>query len=177
MVNPNKHKQIKFKIGMLPFEDTEFMQKFVEKIISDVNDDPQITIDGLNALHDELTKYYNSISGTSGGVLKIGTCQRILEIYENVYVIKNIIQNNYPMLKIESKDIKALLNASDSVLNEFDDIQKRQNKNIDNKTHGGFYSVQELESNNQYSDYPKENFEKIIRLEKSIQINGVQGFL
>lgn len=177
MVNVNKHKQIKFKIGMLPFEDMEFMQKFVKKIIDDVNDNPQITIDGLNSLHVELTRYYDSISGSSGGVLKIGTCQRILEIFENVYVIKDIIQNNYPMLKIESNDIKALLDASDNVLNEFDNIQSRQNKNIDNKTYGGFYSVQELESNNQYSDYPKEHFEKIIRLEKPIQTNGVKGFL
>lgn len=173
MVNANKHKQLKSKIGMLPTEDMEQMEMIVAKMIQDVNTNPQKNVDALDELHKELDSYYESIKDDSRCILKIGTCQRILEIYEHVSMFKETLYANYHALEIDSNDIKSNLNACDGVLNAFKDIQARQNKNIDNKTHGGFESVKQSEQIENV-DYPKEQFENIIRLKESIKLVGLK---
>ena len=174
MVNAEKHQKLQAKFGMIPIEDKEFMDKFVESIINTANEDSKYMIDVLNGLHDELTHYYDSFSGTNAGVLRIGACQRILEIYEWVFITKNTIHYNYNALRIDSDVIKSILNECDGVLNEFKNIQAIQNKNIDNKTYGGYYGVVASELVDNVDDYPLENFESIIRLQEPINL-GADG--
>ena len=174
MVNAEKHKQIRNIGGMLPIEDKAKMHELGIKLINTINENPKIILESLDGLHTELTHYYDSVSGTDGAVLKIGTCKRILEVYENAFFIKNTIHYNYHMLKIDGDVIKSLLSACDGVLNEFKNIQARQNKNIDNKTYGGFYSVASSESLDNDADYPLENFESIVRLQEPLTI-GADG--
>lgn len=172
MVNAEKHKKIQAKIGMIPIEDKELMHKFNEKIIYTANEDSKYLIDMLDELNNELAHYYDSFDKTNAGVLKINVCQRILEIYEWAFVIKNTIHYNYHMLTIDGDVIKSILSACDNVLNEFASIQSRQNKNIDNKTYDGFYGVLSSESIDADADYPLENFESIIRLNTPISLSG-----
>ena len=175
MVNAEKHKRIKAQFGMLPIEDSDFMHKFADRIINDTNNNPKATLDGLNSFNDELTDYYNALSKRNvGSFFKIGTCQRILEVYEHTFVIKNTIQYNYHMLKIDGSIIKAILRTCDRVLNEFMNIQALQNKNIDRKGYGGLYSVALCDSD--ASNYPKDVFENIIRLETPISL-GADGMM
>lgn len=177
MVNAEKHKMIQAKFGMLPIEDKELMHKLTEKVVYTANEDSAYLIGMLNELYDELTSYYDLFGKSNAGVLKINVCQRILEIFEWYFVIKNTIQYNYQMLRIDADSIKSILSACDSVLNEFKNIQARQNKNIDNKTYGGFYGVVASESLDNGADYPLEQFESIVRLKEPINIAGVQGYL
>ena len=169
MVNAEKHKGIQAKYGMIPVEDHEFMNKWCAKIIDDTNENPQITLDGLDNLTDELTNYYNNLSKSNvGSVIKIGGCQRILEVYEHVYVLKYCIQYNYHMLRIDGRTIKAILRKCDRVLNEYRNIQALQNKNIDRKGYGGLYSLMPFDLD--AKDYSKEQYESIIRLKEPIFI-------
>ena len=171
MVDAEKHKGIQAKYGMLPIEDKEFMHKYAEIIINDTNENPQRTLDGLNELNDELTTYYDALSKRNvGSFFKSGTCQRILEVFEHTFVIKNTIQYNYHMLKIDGELIKSILRTCDRVLNEFMNIQALQNKNIDRKCYGGLFSVALCDSN--ASKYSKEVFENIIRLKTPIRLVG-----
>ena len=181
MVNANKHKKIQSKFGMLPFEDTGFMNKWCGMIIDDTNENPQKMIDTLKNLYDELDSYYETLSRSVGGVLKIGNCERIIEIYEHVLVLKDIIQNNYHVLRIESDMIKSILSECDRVLNLFKDIQSRQNKNIDKKGYGGLTSVLLVESLEDKKlkdllakgEIPKD-LENMMRLKESIHLVGLQ---
>lgn len=169
MVNAEKHKQRKYQIGALPMEDKKQMMMLVDKVINDTNDNPQIMIDGLKSLYAELTTYYNVLaSRNNGSFFKIQECQRILEIYEHTFFIKDVIQNSYQFLKIDAVYIKAILSECDLVLNEFKNIQAKQNKNIDNKIYGGIFTVKQNGSIDGYNDYPKESFEDIIRLKEPI---------
>lgn len=170
MVNAEKHKTTTAKFGMLPIENEEYMHRLHEKIINETNENPQSTIDALESLNSELNKYYDSVSGNNGGVLKTGTCQRILEIYENVFVIKYAIQYNYHMLTIDAGDIKTILQCCDTVLNCFMDIQARQNKNIDKKLFGGMLSVKLTKTINN-TNVPEEDFENVVRLETPISLS------
>ena len=171
MVNAEKHKQTKAEFGMLPIEDKEQMHMLNGMIIYNANENPKSLIDDLNSLYDELNKYYDSVSATSSGVLKTGTCTRILEIYENVFVIKNTIQYNYHLLTIDAAVIKEILQECDNVLNCFKDIQARQNKNIDNAIFDGFDGVKASDSINNIN-VPKEMFENVVRLETPIFLDG-----
>ena len=176
MVNAEKHKRIKAKYGMLPVDDMEFMNKFSKKIVDDTNENPKLTMDTLNTLNNELNNYYNNLSKSNpGSVMKIGTCQRILEVYEHTFVIKNTIQYNYHMLRIDDSIIKAILRECDHILNEFMNIQELQNKNIDKKGYGGIYSVKLMDSD--AKDYSLEMFENIIRLKTPINLVGVDGLM
>ena len=178
MVNAEKHKQRKYQIGALPIEDKELMAMLVGKVINDTNENPQIMIDGLKSLYAELTNYYNVLaSRNNGSFFKIQECQRILEVYEHTYFIKETIQHNYHALRIDAVYIKAILNECDLVLNEFKNIQARQNKNIDNKFYGGIFTVKLMGSIDGYDDYPKESFEDIIRLKEPISLVGADGML
>lgn len=169
MVNAEKHKGLRAKYGMLPIENKEFMHKFGEKIIYTANEDSKYLIEQLDGLNDELNNYYDALSKRNvGSVFKVGTCQRILEVYEWVFVIKNTIHYNYHMLKIDGSIIKAILFKCDRVLNEFRNIQALQNSNIDRKAYGGLFSIALCDSN--ASDYTKEQFESIIRLKEPIFI-------
>lgn len=171
MVNAEKHKRLKAKFGMLPIEDKEFMHKLNETIINETNESPQTTIATLDSLNDELNKYYDALSKRNvGSYLKFGTCQRILEVYEHVFVIKNTIQFNYHMLRIDADDIKSILMKCDRIFNEFENIQALQNKNIDKKGYGELYSIMQIESD--AKDYTKEQFESIIRLKEPITLGG-----
>lgn len=172
LVNAEKHKQIRNIGGMLPIEDKENMARIGEQLIYTINSNPKTILELLDVFHKELIHYYDSVSGTAGCVLKIGTCKRILEIYENTFFIKNTIHYNYHMLKIDGDCIKTLLSECDGVLNEFKNIQARQNKNIDNKTYGGFYSVASSETLDNDNDYPLENFESIVRLQEPIYLSA-----
>ena len=181
MVNANKHKQIQAKIGMLPFEDVEFMNKWCAKVIHDTNENPQKTLDGLKMLYIELDSYYETLSRSVGGVLKIGNCERIIEIYEHVLVTKEIIQNNYHVLRIESDMIKSILSECDRILNEFKNIQERQNKNIDKKGYGGLTSILLVESMHDkklmdllVNDEIPKDLENVLRLKESINLVGLQ---
>ena len=98
MVNAEKHKKITAKFGMLPIDNKELMHNFNAKIIYTANEDSEHLIGMLNELHDELTRYYDWFGKTNTGVLKINVCQRILEVYEWAFVIKNTIHYNYHML-------------------------------------------------------------------------------
>lgn len=173
MVNANKHKKVDAKFGMLPIEDKELMHKFNEKIIYTANEDSKYLIKMLNDLHDELTGYYDLFAKrNNGSVLKTGVCQRILEVFEWSFVIKNTIQYNYHMLTIDGDVIKSILSECDGVLDEFKAIQARQNKNIDNKIYGGFFSVKYSNRINN-TNVPKEMLENVIRLETPISLaNG-----
>ena len=171
MVNVNKHKRLKAKFGMLPIENKEFMHKFNEIIINETNESPKTMIDTLNNLNNELNHYYDELTSSNiGSCFKIGTCQRILEIYEWVFVIKNTIHYNYHMLKIDGEIIKSILRKCDRVLNEYMNIKELQNKNIDRKGYGGLFSLMLL--NSDANDYPKEQFESILRLNEPIHIGG-----
>lgn len=170
MVNAEKHKKITAKFGMLPIEDKEQMHNFNAKIIYTANEDSEYLIGMLNELHDELTGYYDGLCKSNCGVLKINVCQRILEVYEWTFVIKNAIHYNYHMLTIDGDVIKSILSECDGVFNEFKAIQERQNKNIDNTTYGGFYGVASSETLDSGADYPLENFESIVRLQEPIFI-------
>lgn len=173
MVNRNKHTKVTDKFGMLPIDDQELMHKLSEKIINETNENPQMVMNTLDSLNDELNGYYDSFNGRNNGtVLKTGVCQRILEVYEHVFVIKNTIQYNYHMLRIDGEVIKAILFKCDRVLNEFMNIQAKQNKNIDNKIYGGFFSVRLTKSINN-TNVPKEMLENVIRLKTPISLaNG-----
>ena len=172
MVNANKHRKVTCKFGMLPIEDDAFMQKFNESIINVANEDSKYLIDVLNGLHDELTQCYDSLAKrNNGSVLKTGSCQRILEIYEWVFVTKNTIQYNYHMLTIDGDVIKSILSACDSVLNEFKNVQAIQNKNIDRKIYGGYFSVKYSDRINN-TNVPKEMFENVIRLQEPIKLGN-----
>lgn len=169
MVNAEKHKGLRAKFGMIPIEDKKFMHKYSEIIINETNESPQTMINTLDSLNDELNNYYDVLSKRNvGSVFKIGTCQRILEVYEHVFVIKNTIQYNYHMLRIDGSIIKAILRRCDRILNEFRNIQALQNKNIDRKGYGGLFSVALYDSD--ANDYTKEQFESIIRLKEPIFI-------
>ena len=122
LVNAEKHRQRKYNIGMLPVDDMEFMNKFCKKIVDDTNENPEKTIDGLNALYDELDNYYDVVS-ENNNILKISVCQRILEIYEWVIVTKETMQFNYQRLTIDADFINEILNDSDRILNLYNDIQ------------------------------------------------------
>lgn len=173
MVNRNKHTKVTDKFGMLPIENQELMHKLNAKIIDETNENPQMVMETLDALNDELNGYYNLFNGrNNGSVLKTGVCQRILEVYEHVFVIKNTIQFNYHMLRIDGELIKAILFKCDRVLNEFMNIQAKQNKNIDNKIYGGFFSVKYSNRINN-TNVPKEMLENVIRLATPISLaNG-----
>lgn len=174
MVNVEKHKRIQAKFGMLPFEDKGFMNKYVERVINDTNENPQRTIDGLDELNNELNHYYDNLASSNvGSVIKIGNCQRILEIYEHTFVIKTTIQYNYHVLKIDGEIIKSILRKCDRILNEFRNIQALQNKNIDRKGYGGIYSAKLLDSD--AKEYSLETFENIVRLKDSLNLVGVDG--
>lgn len=177
MVNAEKHKTIRNIGGMLPIEDKAKMHELAKNLINTINDNPKVIVDALESFHLELTNYYNSFDETTAGVLKIGTCKRILELYENTFFIKNTIHYNYHMLRIDADCIKTLLSECDGVIDEFKNVQSRQNKNIDNKTYGGFYSVVASESIDNDADYPLENFESIIRLQEPINLVGADGLL
>ena len=169
MVNVEKHKRLKAKFGMLPIEDKKFMHKFNEIIINETNESPRTMIDTLDSLNDELNNYYDGLASSNvGSVFKIGTCQRILEVYEHTFVIKNTIQYNYHMLTIDGECIKSILRKCDRVLNEFRNIQALQNSNIDRKSYGGLFSVALCDSD--AKDYTKEQFESIMRLKEPIFI-------
>ena len=169
MVNAEKHEKITAKYGMLPVEDKELMQKLNVKILYTAINDSKFLIDELDGLYNELKSYYDLFNGTNAGVLKVGLCQRILEIYEWAFVIKNTIQYNYHVLPIKPDVVKSILNLCDNVLSMYDAIKTRQNKNIDNKTFGGFYGVSKSKSINN-TDVPKELFENVIRLKEPIFI-------
>ena len=177
MVNAEKHKTIRNIGGMLPIEDKAKMHELAKKLINTINKDSAIVLDALESFHGELTRYYDAFDKTTAGVLKIGTCKRILELYENTFFIKNTIHYNYHMLRIDADCIKTLLSECDGVLNEFKNVQARQNKNIDNKTFGGFYGVVASESLDNDNDYPLENFESIVRLQEPINLAGADGLL
>lgn len=171
MVNAEKHKRIKIqaKFGMLTVENRKFMHKYCEKIINDANDNPQLLIDTLNSLNDELNDYYDSLASANiGSLFPVRHCERILEVYEHVFVIKNSIQYNYHMLRIDSNIIKAILRTCDRVLNEFMNLQELQNKNLNKKGYGGIYTVKLIDSDAE--DYPMEIFENIIQLKEPIFI-------
>lgn len=177
MVNAEKHKTIRNIGGMLPIEDKAKMHELAKKLINTINDNPKFIVDVLESFHAELTRYYDSFDKTTAGVLKIGVCKRILEIYENAFFIKNTIHYNYHILKIDADCIKTLLSECDGVFNEFKNVQAIQNKNIDNKTYGGFYGVVASESLDNDADYPLENFESIVRLQEPINLVGADGLL
>lgn len=172
MVNAEKHKRITNIGGMLPIEDKERMKELVREMIDYANNHSKTLLDYLNDFNSELNHYYNTLSGDNGGFLKIGACQRILELYENVLFIKYTIQYNYHVLTIDGSVIKTILQECDNVLNNFKDIQIRQNKNIDNKAYGGLLTVVLSETVfDDYDDYPMENFESIIRLDEPLSLN------
>ena len=171
MVNAEKHKTIRNIGGMLPIEDKAKMHELAAELIDFVNEHADELIDGLSEIYAELNKYYDSVSTKSGGVLKTGTCQRILEIFEDVFFTKTTIQYNYHMLTIDGSVIKAILQECDSVLNCFMDIQARQNKNIDKKLYGGMLSVRLTKTINN-TNVPKEMFENVVRLETPISLDG-----
>lgn len=177
MVNAEKHKTITNIGGMLPTHDKEKMHELTGEMIIYVNMHSDTLMEYLKDFNMELNKYYDSLSGTSGGVLKIGTCKRILELYENVFFIKTTIEYNYHMLIIDGSVIKAILQECDNVLNCFKSIQERQNKNIDSKLYGGFYSVVSNENIDNDNDYPLENFENIVRLNTPISLSGADGMV
>lgn len=174
MVNVEKHKRLKAKFGMLPIENKELMHKMNASIINEANESPNTVIDTLNNLNNELNYYYGKLASSNiGSCFKIGTCQRILEIYEWVFVIKNTIHYNYHMLKIDGEIIKSILRECDRVLNEYRNIQELQNKNIDRKGYGGLFSLMML--NSDANDYTKEQFESILRLKEPIHIGGEES--
>jgi hypothetical protein len=171
MVNAEKHKATRNIGGMLPIENKEKMHELAVELIDFANEHSEQLLENLNGLYAELNKYYDSVSAKSGGVLKIGTCQRILEIFEDVFFTKTTIQYNYHMLSIDAAVIKEILQECDNVLNCFKDIQARQNKNIDNPIYDGFDGVKASESINN-TNVPKEMFESIVRLETPISLDG-----
>lgn len=170
MVNAKKHKKLTAKFGMLPIEDKEFMHKFNEQIIDTANEDSTNLIGMLDSFYDELTQCYDSLAKrNNGSVLKAGTCQRILEVFEWSFVIKNTIHYNYHMLTIDGDVIKSILSGCDRVLNEFKNVQAIQNKNIDRKIYGGYFSVKYSDRINN-TNVPKDMLENVLRLKEPIFI-------
>lgn len=170
MVNAQKHKQIKSLGGMLPLEDKEKMQEIMIFYLYSVNENPQFVLAELNSDYGELNQYYYGVSGNNHYILKTGTCQRILEVYEHVFVLNDLIQRYNELLTIDSSILKSITITCKNIINTFKDIQSAQNKNI-KKTHYGINGLKASKSLNN-TDVPSEIFENVVRLETPIFVGG-----
>lgn len=181
MVNFEKHNQNKILAGQLPIENNDLMNKLGKGIINLIITEPNTVIASLKSQYKELDGYYTGLSNkNTGSFIKIGSCQRILEIYEHTYFMYDVCKYMLDYSKTEDIDApKENINRLTENINEvkyccerirdlFFDIQRLQNKQIDKKGYGGIKTIRKLTLRTGYKDYPKENFEGIIRLKEPL---------
>ena len=181
MVNFGKHKQNKSLFPPLPFEDNEIMNEIGKELINLIVTKPDTVITSLKSQYTELDNYYTMLNNkNAGSFIKVGSCQRILEIYEHTYIKNEVC--NYMLNYIETEEIDApneyITGLIDNITEVkyncskirdiFFDIQKLQNKQIDKKGYGGIKTIRKLTLRAGYKDYPKENFENIVRLKEPL---------
>lgn len=179
MVNFEKHKQNKTLIGQLPIENTNLMNELGKETINLIVTEPDTVITSLKGQYNELDRYYNALSNkNTGSYIKVGSCQRILEIYEHTYFINDVCK--YMLSYCETEEIEAPKEDINRLIGNikevkyycerirdlFFDIQRLQNKQIDKKGYGGIKTIRKLTLRSGYKDYPKESFESIIRLKE-----------
>ena len=173
MVNAEKHKQVKSFGGMMPIDDMERMQEIWIFMLHNVNENPQSVLDMLDNVYDELNQYYYGVTDKHYHILKIGTCQRILEIYEHAFVLKDAIQRFNEVLTVNQSVVKSILNTCNNIINAFKDIQSAQNKNI-SKTHHGMPGIKASKSCNN-TNVSNDIFENVVRLETPISLKNDGG--
>lgn len=181
MVNYQKHKQNKSLFPPLPLEDNEIMNDIGKELINLIVTEPDTVITSLKSQYDELDTYYNSLDTKNpGSFIKIGSCQRILEIYEHTYIKNDVC--NYMLNYIETEEIDApseyitglIENIKEvkyycaRIRDTFFSIQGLQNKQIDRRGYGGIKTVRKATLRSGYRDYPKKEFENIVRLKEPL---------
>ena len=170
MVNAKKHQQVKSFGEMLPLEDKEKMQEIMISYLYDVNETPQFVLAELDVVYNELNQYYYGVSDKHYHILKTGTCQRILEVYEHVFVLYDIIQRYNELLTVDSAILKSISITCKNILNTFNDIQSVQNKNI-SKTHYGIDGIKASKTINN-TNVSSDIFENVVRLKTPIFVGG-----
>lgn len=181
MVNFEKHKQNKSLFPPLPLEDNEIMGEVGKELINLIVTEPDTVITSLKSQYDELDTYYNSLDTKNpGSFIKIGSCQRILEIYEHTYIKNDVCK--YMLNYIETEEIDAPkedINRVNDNIKEvkyycerirdcFFDVQRLQNKQIDRKGYGGIKTIRKATLRTGYKGYPKKEFENIVRLKETL---------
>jgi len=179
MVNFEKHNQNKVLIGQLPIENTEIMNELGKETINLIVTEPDKVITNLKGQYDELNNYYDMLNNSNvGSFIKIGSCQRILEIYEHTYFINDVC--TYMLKYTETEELEAPTEDINRVIGNINEvkfychrirdiyfsIQSLQNKQIDKKGKGGIKTAYNLTLRSGYKGYPKKNFESIIRLQE-----------
>ena len=179
MVNFEKHNQNKVLIGQLPIENTEIMNELGKETINLIVTEPDTVITSLKGQYDELNNYYDMLDNSNvGSFIKIGSCQRILEIYEHTYFINDVC--TYMLKYTETEELEAPTEDINRVIGNINEvkfychrirdiyfsIQSLQNKQIDKKGKGGIKTAYNLTLRSGYKGYPKKNFESIIRLQE-----------
>lgn len=150
---------------MMEFIEEDVLQKAEIKVINDINQSPNQTIEGFKIILHELQGYYNKIKAKRGKVLKLEICQRIREMVMMTDFTLDTINSYYHALQIDSETISEIKKLCMDIMELFKKIQERQNKNIDNKRFGGLDSVRWTEAlDNPNEQYFKEDYERIIRL-------------
>ena len=167
MVNPQKHK------GNQEFIEEETLQNAELRIIHDINEAPQYTIESFMEIHKRLSKYYSLINKKGGKVLLYDSCIEIRKYAMITDLTLDTINYHYHALKLDEGVISAIIDICQKIMELFEKIQARQNKNIDNKRYGGFESVQATEAvNNSNGHHFDEDYEDIIRLKSNWKVKN-----
>lgn len=181
MVNFEKHKQNKSLFPPLPLEDNEIMNEIGKELINLIVREPDTVITSLKNQYTELDNYYNMLNNKNvGSFIKVGSCQRILEIYEHTYIKNDVCKYMLNYIETEEIDapkeyitglienIKEVKYYCERIRDIFFDVQRLQNKQIDRKGYGGIKTIYKATLRTGYRDYPKKEFENIVRLKEPL---------